>query len=158
MPRTHGDRKEQEFVQINLQFMVFMVFSQNHCHRDVSQRTYKCKQTTHSRVTAEKGTKMNCEIKAKADESLKQNSTSELNPDELEKVNGGELSEYLHGLCLAADGIRDQFGMDVAVEWIKNYVVQSRECVEWFQDGGGEYMFSRLELREESQRWWKDWC
>ena len=99
---------------------------------------------------------MNSEMKIKADDSLKQNSECKLNLDELEEVTGGQLSETLHGMCLAADGIRDAFGMDVAVEWIKNYVVQSRECADWFKDGGGEYMFRRLELREETQRWWKD--
>lgn len=82
-----------------------------------------------------------------------------LTPDELEKViGGGQLSEYLHGQCLAADGIRDAFGMDVAVEWIREYVVQSLECVEWFKAGGGEYMFRMLEIRDDSQQWWKDWC
>ena len=111
-----------------------------------------------NRVAVEKGTEMNSEMKATIDEFLKQNGRCELNPDELEKVTGGQLSETLHGMCLAADGIRDAFGMDVAVEWIKNYVIQSQECADWFKDGGGEYMFRMLEIREESQRWWKDWC
>ena len=69
---------------------------------------------------------MNSEMKIKADDSLKQNSECKLNLDELEEVTGGQLSETLHGMCLAADGIRDAFGMDVAVEWIKNYVIQSQ--------------------------------
>ena len=109
-------------------------------------------------MAAEKGTKMNCETKPKIDESLIQNGECRLNLDELENAAGGQLSEYLHGQCLAADGIRNAFAMDVAVEWIKNYVVQSLECVDWFKAGGGEYMFRMLEIREESQRWWKDWC
>jgi len=63
--------------------------------------------------------------------------------DELTKVNGG-VSETFHGLCLAADGIRDAFGMDVAVSRIRDYVIMSPEAVKWFKAGGGEYMFQML--------------
>ena len=52
-----------------------------------------------------------------------------------------------------ADRIRDAFGMDVAVAWIRNYFVMSIECAEWFKAGGGEYMFRMMERIDESQ-WW----
>lgn len=74
--------------------------------------------------------------------------------DELTKVNGG-VREAFHGLCLAADGIRDAFGMDVAVSRIRNYVIMSPEAVKWFKAGGGEYMFQMLVWAEKSRFWVK---
>ena len=74
--------------------------------------------------------------------------------EELTKVNRG-VGEAFHGLCLAADGIRDAFGMDVAVSRIRDYVVMSLEAVEWFKAGGGEYMSQMLVWAEKSRFWVK---
>ena len=96
---------------------------------------------------------MNDDMKAKIDEFLKQNGRRALTLEEQEKVTGGETAlDIMLGKCLAADGIRDAFGIDVAADWIIKYIAPSNECVVWFKQGGGQYMYDKMLSTVECQK------
>ena len=99
---------------------------------------------------------MDKEMKAKIDEFLKTNGRRELSMDEMDKVVGGGCGFYGP---LSADNIDDYgniiqgiintMGLDVAIAWANEYVVQSRHNSEWLKAGGVAYW------KDEFRKVWK---